>query len=141
MTHLTINQPGSTISMPVPGSVRESTPVSIENPRYRVVLSAELWPRKSETEEVATETNTSLDRDEYGLSSQNNTKKVPVIDINLTMSALDPHETKSYREHTDDIKTLLPQLSLPDYFTEPTIKQLAEKEMAEPGFCKSRKGF
>ncbi|KAL5713833.1 hypothetical protein ACHQM5_015875 [Ranunculus cassubicifolius] len=40
-----------------------------------------------------------------------------------------------------DIDALLPKLKYADYYTEPTIQELAVKEAAEPGFCQHVKDF
>ncbi|KAK2966196.1 hypothetical protein RJ640_008762 [Escallonia rubra] len=43
--------------------------------------------------------------------------------------------------HTPVDYKLTPKLRHPDYYTEPRIQELAEKERAEPGFCRRVKDF
>lgn len=48
------------------------------------------------------------------------------------------HERK---EHVTDVEASMPQLSCPDYYTEPQVPELAANERAEPGFCRHVKNF
>ena len=44
-------------------------------------------------------------------------------------------------DHSADVEWLMPKLLHTDYYTEPTIQELAAKERAEPGFCHRVKDF
>lgn len=43
--------------------------------------------------------------------------------------------------HLADVELLMPKLHHADYYTEPTIQELAAKEREEPGFCRRVKDF
>ncbi|KAK2966194.1 hypothetical protein RJ640_008760 [Escallonia rubra] len=57
---------------------------------------------------------------------------------NLTQEDNSTQETDL---HTSVDYKLMPKLRHPDYYTEPRIQELAEKERAEPGFCCRVKDF
>lgn len=50
-------------------------------------------------------------------------------------------EATNVREHGTGIEAQMPKLRHSDYYTEPSIQELAAKERAEPGFCSRVKDF
>ncbi|KAG2267806.1 hypothetical protein Bca52824_062361 [Brassica carinata] len=50
-------------------------------------------------------------------------------------------EAAVVHEHSADIEALMPKLRQSDYFTEPSIRELAAKERANPGYCRRVRDF
>ncbi|WZZ57073.1 nuclear pore complex protein NUP98A [Brassica napus] len=50
-------------------------------------------------------------------------------------------EAPTVNENGTDIEALLPKLRQSDYFTEPSIRELAAKERADPGYCRRVRDF
>lgn len=62
-------------------------------------------------------------------------------DSNVKESSFRASHSSVVFKHGKEIDVLLPKLQHADYYTIPSIEELAAKERAEPGFCRSVKDF
>ncbi|GFZ09506.1 nucleoporin autopeptidase [Actinidia rufa] len=112
-----------------------------ENPRALVILPPELWPQRSNTENMSPLVRAPLHVYKNGKIT------AEVSAPGLSNSSLCQEEddllveNSTDKEHVVDVEVLMPQLRRTDYYTQPQIHDLAVKERANPGFCSHVKDF
>jgi len=112
-----------------------------ENPRNLVIRPIEQWSSRRETGRQYTAKNVT-DSNKYedasiegerGKSAMSPSSRPPVVENDKQ------HEARAMAQHANgnatSVERLLPKLPRADYFTEPSIEELAAKERAEPGYC------
>lgn len=116
-----------------------------ENPRALVVLPAEQWPQRSNTEKMSQLVHASLHVYKNGTISAE--VSAPAL-VNGSLCQYDDDDlvenTKSNQENKEqvtDVEASMPRLSNSDYYTKPPIPELVANERAEPGFCRHVKNF
>ncbi|XP_010537895.1 PREDICTED: nuclear pore complex protein NUP96 [Tarenaya hassleriana] len=80
-----------------------------------------------------------------GMSGENDSTQNSILACNISRMAINLESGKKRRISLDgdsllsrysrEIKDLLPKLCSPDYFIKPCINELAEREIADPGYC------
>ncbi|ONM25705.1 Nuclear pore complex protein NUP98A [Zea mays] len=112
-----------------------------ENPRNLVIRPIEQWSSRRETGRQYTAKNVT-DSNKYedasieserGKSAMSPSSRPPAVENDKQ------HEARAMAQHANgngtSVERLLPKLPRADYFTEPSIEELAAKERAEPGYC------
>ncbi|XP_021301889.1 nuclear pore complex protein NUP98A-like isoform X2 [Sorghum bicolor] len=131
-----------------------------ENPRNLVIRPIEQWPSRRETDRQSTLKN-ATDLNKYegksfdystgfhinspqqghqrGKSAMSPSSRTPAVEND------NQHEARAMAQHGNgnitSVERLLPKLPRADYFTEPSIEELAAKERAEAGYCGSVRDF
>nr|CAB3447922.1 unnamed protein product [Digitaria exilis] len=115
-----------------------------ENPRNLIIRPIEQWPSRSETDKKSVSKD-SFELDKYeGASTEtghDKTVKSPSRMPSL-METGKQHEPSHHENGKGtSVERLLPKLPQADYFTEPSLEELAAKERGEPGYCSRVKDF
>nr|CAB3451274.1 unnamed protein product [Digitaria exilis] len=115
-----------------------------ENPRNLIIRPIEQWPLRSETDKKSVSKD-SFELDKYeGASTEtghDKTVKSPSRMPSL-METGKQHEPSHHENGKGtSVERLLPKLPQADYFTEPSLEELAAKERGEPGYCNRLKDF
>ncbi|TVT96992.1 hypothetical protein EJB05_57776 [Eragrostis curvula] len=114
-----------------------------ENPRNLIIRPIDQWPSRSGIDRRSV-IKDSADLEKYkGASVENERSKA-----SMSPSGSSPVENGSYeREDVTrhgngaSVGSLMPKLPDADYFTEPSLEELAAKERAEPGYCSHVRDF
>ncbi|XP_066390462.1 nuclear pore complex protein NUP98A-like [Miscanthus floridulus] len=118
-----------------------------ENPRNLVIRPIEQWPLQRETDQQLTLKNaTDLNKyedasteSERGKSAMSPSSRPPAVEND------NQHEARAMAQHENgnvtSVKRLLPKLPRADYFTEPSIEEIAAKERAQAGYCGQVRDF
>ncbi|XP_062197163.1 nuclear pore complex protein NUP98A-like isoform X2 [Phragmites australis] len=109
-----------------------------ENPRNLIIRPIDQWPSRSGIDRQLIPKD-SADLEKYkGASSESERDKT-----DMSPSRPSPVENGNHREpkavtrhgNGTSVERLMPKLPHADYFTEPSLEELAAKERAEPGYC------
>ncbi|CAD6218735.1 unnamed protein product [Miscanthus lutarioriparius] len=118
-----------------------------ENPRNLVIRPIEQWPLQRETDQQltlknATDWNKYEDastESERGKSAMSPSSRPPAVEND------NQHEARAMAQHENgnftSVERLLPKLPRADYFTEPSIEEIAAKERAQAGYCGQVRDF
>uniref|UniRef100_A0A804NIM5 Nucleoporin autopeptidase n=1 Tax=Zea mays TaxID=4577 RepID=A0A804NIM5_MAIZE len=114
-----------------------------ENPRNLVIRPIEQWPSRRETDRQLTVKNaTDLNKYEDASIESERGKSASAMSPSSRPPAVEndnQHEARAMAQHGNgnatSVERLLPKLPRADYFTEPSIEELAAKERAEAGYC------
>ncbi|TVU48124.1 hypothetical protein EJB05_07749 [Eragrostis curvula] len=115
-----------------------------ENPRNLIIRPIDQWPSRSgiDRKQVSKD---SADSEKYkGASTESARDKTA-----MSPSMPSPVENGNHREpgtvtrhgNNASVERLMPKLPHGDYFTEPSLEELAAKERAEPGYCSRVRDF
>ncbi|CAN6268323.1 unnamed protein product [Urochloa humidicola] len=115
-----------------------------ENPRNLIIRPIEQWPSRNGIDRQLVP-NDSADLDRYKDASTESGRDKAVKSPSSRPSLVengkqhDPHHPGSGKGTS--VEGLLPKLPAADYFTEPSLEELAAKERGEPGYCSWVKDF
>ncbi|CAO2035539.1 unnamed protein product [Urochloa humidicola] len=115
-----------------------------ENPRNLIIRPIEQWPSRIGIDRhLVPKDSADLDRYEDASTESEREKAVksPSSRPSLVENGKqhDPHHPGSGKGTS--VERLLPKLPAADYFTEPSLEELAAKERGEPGYCSRVKDF
>ncbi|KAK3166517.1 hypothetical protein QOZ80_1AG0046790 [Eleusine coracana subsp. coracana] len=115
-----------------------------ENPRNLIIRPIDQWPSRNGTERQ-TVPKDSADLEKYkGVCAESMRDKTAT-----SPSRPSPMENYNHLEpgtgtrhgNSASVERLMPKLPHADYFTEPSLEELAAKERAEPGYCSQVRDF
>ncbi|CAN6235436.1 unnamed protein product [Urochloa humidicola] len=122
-----------------------------ENPRNLIIRPIEQWPSRSGIDrQLVPKDSADLGRYEDASTESGHDKTVkssssrPSLVENGKQDGWQngkQHEPTHPRNGKTSVEWLLPKLPLADYFTEPSLEELAAKERGEPGYCSRLKDF
>ncbi|CAL4931084.1 unnamed protein product [Urochloa decumbens] len=115
-----------------------------ENPRNLIIRPIEQWPSRSGIDrQLVPKDSANLDRyeDASTESGHDKTVKSPISKPSLVENGKQHEPSHHGNGKVTSVERLLPKLPQADYFTEPSLEELAAKERGEPGYCGQVKDF
>ncbi|CAN6253748.1 unnamed protein product [Urochloa humidicola] len=115
-----------------------------ENPRNLIIRPIEQWPSRSGIDrQLVPKDSADLDRyeDASTESGRDKTVKSPSSRPSLVENGKQHEPSHHGNGKVTSVERLLPKLPQADYFTEPSLEELAAKERGEPGYCSQVKDF
>ncbi|EMS62333.1 Nuclear pore complex protein Nup98-Nup96 [Triticum urartu] len=118
-----------------------------ENPRSLIIRPTDQWRSRSAADRQSVlRDSTDLDKHNDALVGKERGKAVvsPARSGSVENGTYrDDHHQALPEAHANgsSVKKLIPKLSQADYFTEPSLEELAAKERAEPGYCSRVRDF
>ncbi|CAN6280371.1 unnamed protein product [Urochloa humidicola] len=115
-----------------------------ENPRNLIIRPIEQWPSRSGIDrQLVPKDSADLDRceDASTESGRDKTVKSPSSRPSLVENGKQHEPSHNGNGKVTSVERLLPKLPQADYFTEPSLEELAAKERGEPGYCSQVKDF
>ncbi|CAN6246544.1 unnamed protein product [Urochloa humidicola] len=115
-----------------------------ENPRNLIIRPIEQWPSRSGIDrQLVPKDSADLDRyeDASTESGRDKTVKSPSRRPSLVENGKQHEPSHHGNGKVTSVERLLPKLPQADYFTEPSLEELAAKERGEPGCCGQVKDF
>ncbi|CAL4884719.1 unnamed protein product [Urochloa decumbens] len=115
-----------------------------ENPRNLIIRPIEQWPSQSGIDrQLVPKDSADLDRyeDASTESGRDKTVKSPSTRPSLVENGKQHEPSHHGNGKVTSVERLLPKLPQADYFTEPSLEELAAKERGEPGYCSQVKDF
>ncbi|GJN27222.1 hypothetical protein PR202_gb15222 [Eleusine coracana subsp. coracana] len=114
-----------------------------ENPRNLIIRPIDQWPSRSGTDRRSVPKDSAdLEKykgafieSEHGKAAMSPSKSSPVENGSYEPADVTRHGNGA------SVENLMPKLPDADYFTEPSLEELAAKERAEPGYCSRVKDF
>ncbi|CAL4914334.1 unnamed protein product [Urochloa decumbens] len=115
-----------------------------ENPRNLIIRPIEKWPSRSGIDrQLVPKDSANLDRYEDAPTENGHDKTVksPSSKPSLVENGKQHEPSHHGNGEVTSVERLLPKLPQADYFTEPSLEELAAKERGEPGYCGQVKDF
>ncbi|RCV36665.1 hypothetical protein SETIT_8G000600v2 [Setaria italica] len=114
-----------------------------ENPRNLIIRPIEQWPSRSAiNRQSVPKDSTDLDKYEDTSTESGRDKTVKSPSSSPLVENGQQHEPSHHGNGKGtSVERLLPKLPQEDYFTEPSLEELAAKERGEPGYCSRVKDF
>ncbi|KAL6905951.1 hypothetical protein ACP4OV_003552 [Aristida adscensionis] len=117
-----------------------------ENPRNLIIRPIDQWPSRSGIDKQSIlKDSATLDKYTDASAERDHGKgKAPISPSRPSpVENGTHHEAKAMSQHVNgsSVEKLMPTLTHADYFTEPSLEELAAKERAEPGYCSRVRDF
>ncbi|KAL6875674.1 hypothetical protein ACP4OV_013187 [Aristida adscensionis] len=115
-----------------------------ENPRNLIIRPIDQWPSRSGVDRQSVPKDAAI-LDKYkDASGEIDHDKTSMLQTRPSPVENGTHrELKAVSQHVNStsVEMLMPKLPQADYFTEPSLEELAAKERAEPGYCSRVRDF
>ncbi|KAM0885559.1 hypothetical protein ACQ4PT_030277 [Festuca glaucescens] len=117
-----------------------------ENPRSLIIRPTDQWPSRSAVDRQSIPRDSAhleKDKDAFVGRERNKAAMSPARSGQAGNGHDASSEPEAFVRHVNgaSIEKMMPKLSQADYFTEPSLEELAAKERAEPGYCSQVRDF
>nr|XP_051180504.1 nuclear pore complex protein NUP98A-like isoform X4 [Lolium perenne] len=117
-----------------------------ENPRSLIIRQTDQWPSRSAVDRQPIPRDSAhldKDKDAFVGRERNKAAMSPARSGQAGNGHDASSEPEAFVRHVNgaSIEKMMPKLSQADYFTEPSLEELAAKERSEPGYCRQVRDF
>ncbi|KAM0875082.1 hypothetical protein ACQ4PT_037012 [Festuca glaucescens] len=117
-----------------------------ENPRSLIIRQTDQWPSRSAVDRQPIPRDSAhldKDKDAFVGRERNKAAMSPARSGQAGNGHDASSEPEAFVRHVNgaSIEKMMPKLSQADYFTEPSLEELAAKERAKPGYCRQVRDF